>query len=141
MKTTPQLLLVMLSTMFFSMKCIKETADCHYTIYLNNQTDKQLYAVCSYDYPDTSINFQNPMLWGNALVGANARNLIYSTGDRCLEPQIENYTKTGIISIFLFDAAEVQADWAQVRQQYKVLKRFDYSVDELRNTNFSIDYP
>jgi endonuclease III-like uncharacterized protein len=50
--------------------------------------------------------------------------------------------KTDTLSIFVFDATLIQSTpWKQVKQNYMALKRYDYSHDELRNTDFSIDFP
>src|SRR5689334_16413062 len=122
MRTTPLLLLVIFSAMCLSMKCIKETEHCHFGIYLNNQTDRNVYAVVSFDYPDTSINFQNPFLGDKNYVAAGRRDIIYQTrGGECFEGLMSSLLKKDTLSIFLFDAAEVQADWLSVRQHYKVL--------------------
>jgi hypothetical protein len=142
MKTTCVFLLVLLPFFFLSMTCKKETDLCHYSLWLNNKTDKPVYVVTSYDYPDTSINFQNPLIAGNTYVSPHTRTAFISGTNRCIETEIEMFTPGHTLSIFVFDAEKLRYDssWAQIRQNYQVLKRFDYTVDELRNTNFSIDF-
>lgn len=140
MKTTRTVLLLLFSGMFLSMKCERETADCHWHVWLNNQTDKPVYLQFSYDYPDTSMSFQNPRLEGHSLlIPAYTRKWI-NTG-KCMEVHIEN-SPGKKMSLFVFDAQLVDTTpWSQVRQNYQVLKRIDYTVDELNNTNLSIDFP
>jgi hypothetical protein len=126
------------------MTCKKESDTCHYSLWLNNTTDKPVYVVASYDYPDTSINFQNPMLGGSNYVGPHHRSTFITGTSSCIEYEIEMYAPSHKLSIFIFDAEQLQngtISWSQIRQNYQVLKRFDYSIEELRNTNFSIDFP
>lgn len=144
MKATKILLLLIFTCMFLAMKCEKDTTNCHHNLWLNNQAEKDVYAVVNFNYPDTSIPLQNPMAHQRAFVEAGQRKPIYHQSG-CLENAIQDYTRNyepkDTLIIFVFDAAEVQANWDQVRLQYKVLKRFDYSIHELKNTNFSIDFP
>ena len=142
MKSTCVFLLVLLPFFFLSMTCRKESDICHYGLWLNNKTDKPVYVVASFDYPDTSINFQNPLLGDNNIVWPHQRTDFLREG-HCLENDIEVLSPGHKLSIFVFDADQLKYDssWTQIRQNYQVLKRFDYTVDELRNTNFSIDFP
>lgn len=142
MKPTCVFLLVLIPFFFLSMTCRKETDLCHYSVWLNNTTDKPVFVAASYDYPDTSINFQNPLLGENNYVGAHNR-VAFMHLSHCLEYDIETLTPSGKLSIFVFDAEKLRYDtsWSQIRRNYQVLKRFDYSIDELRNTNFSVDFP
>jgi hypothetical protein len=119
----------------------KETEHCHYRLYLTNYSDKNLYTVISYDYPDTSLNFQEPI--SDALGGSvapNNKNNIRHDESKCIESNIldNGYEK---LSVFIFDAALVDSTpWSQVRQNYLVLKRLDYTLDELRDRKFELEY-
>lgn len=144
MKPNCVFLLALLPFFFLSMTCKKETDICHYSLWLNNTTDKAVYVVASYDYPDTSINFQNPLIGNANYVGPHKRVAFISGTNRCIESEIEMFSPAHILSIFVFDAEQLQdsnVSWSQIRQNYQVLKRFDYTIDELRNTNFSVDFP
>ena len=145
MKIPRAILLILFPCFLFSMTCDKKelnTNSCHHSFQFNNQSDKLLYLVISYDYPDTGMNFQRPIfnrLTDYASPGKLETYVNYS--DKCIEDIMLNnaYEK---MSIFVFDAKLVDSTpWTQVRQNYMVLKRYDYSIDELRNCNFSIDYP
>ncbi|AEV99148.1 hypothetical protein A4D02_11320 [Niastella koreensis] len=141
MKSNCVFLLVLLPFFFLSMTCRKESDGCHYSLWLNNTTNMPVYVVSSYDYPDTSINFQNPLIAGN-YVSPHTRTVFISEDNRCIEDKIEMFSPGHKLSIFVFEAERLHYDtsWAQIRQNYQVLKRYDYTADELRNTNFSIDF-
>lgn len=142
MKTTRSILLILFPCLLLSMTCHKkETKHCHYRIYLTNYSDKGLYTVISYDYPDTSLNFQSPLLDGfGGVVPANGKSNIRYDESHCIESNIldNGYEK---LSVFIFDAAVIESTpWSQVRQNYMVLKRLDYTLDELRDRKFELEY-
>jgi FPC/CPF motif-containing protein YcgG len=139
MKVTPIVLLLLFTGMTLSMKCIKETDDCHYYITLNNQSDKRVYLVVTYDYPDTSMNFQNPRYHSDLYQIAAKSNDWIKSGP-CIESNINN-SPGKKISLFIFDAELVDATpWNQVRQNYQVLKRMDLTAEEIDNAHYSIDF-
>ena len=46
------------------------------------------------------------------------------------------------LSVYLFHQDSVnQIPWSQIRDNYKVLKRYDLSLQDLQNSNFTIQYP
>jgi hypothetical protein len=142
MKTTRFILLLIFPCFLLSMKCSKkETDHCHWRLYLTNYSDKSLYTFISYDYPDTSLNFQRPLFDGfDGSVPPNKRNNIRYDETHCIESNIldNGYEK---LSVFIFDAAMVDTTpWPEVRQNYLVLKRLDYTLDELRERNFELEY-
>ena len=142
MKTTRSILLILFPCFLLSMTCReKETKHCHYRLYLTNYSDKDIYTVISYDYPDTSLNFQAPLLdpFGSS-VRPDYKSEIRFDETHCIESNIldNGYEK---LSVFIFDAALVDSTpWSQVRQNYMVLKRLDYTLDELRERKFELEY-
>ena len=139
MKATRIVLLLLFSGMFLSMKCIREQDDCHFYISLNNQSDKPVYMVVTYDYPDTSMNFQNPRHQGSTYhIPAKSKESVKS--EPCIETNIEK-SPGKKISLFIFDAGVVDATpWSQVRQNYQVLKRMDLTAEEIDNLHYSVDF-
>lgn len=143
MKTTRTILLLLIPCFFLAMTCIKkDTEHCHHKVYMNNHTDKPVYAMYSFNYPDTSITFQNPALFpNNYKIDEYGRKAIYSERT-CIEYMIQHDNPAEVFTVFVFDAEVLETTpWEQVKQNYMVLKRYDYSLDELRNTDFSIDFP
>jgi hypothetical protein len=50
------------------------------------------------------------------------------------------YTDT--LSIYVFDTDTLNTyDWVKVKVGYKVLKRYDLSLDDLKQMNWTITYP
>ena len=46
------------------------------------------------------------------------------------------------LSIYIFSTDTLKAyDWSKIRSGYKVLKRYDLSLDDLRKSNWTITYP
>jgi hypothetical protein len=144
MKVNHILLLLVIPCMVAAMKCEKETANCHHNLWLNNQSDKEVYVTYSFNHPDTSLPLGDPPA-RLTTIGAYERKNFYHQSE-CIERFISDYTRNyepkDTLCIFVVDAALVASvGWDQVRRNNLVLKRFDYSTHELKNTNFSIDYP
>lgn len=146
MKTTGSILLLLLSGFLLSSKCYKEDPLPPCILKLDNKTNKALYVLVSFDYPDTSLNFQNPR------VNPNTNNIdAYSTGtikpDRylsCLDGYFDSSSTMFVekISVYVFDAALVNSTpWSQVRQNYQVLKRFDLGKNDIINNNYTLTLP
>jgi hypothetical protein len=136
MKTTQTVLLLLLPCFLLSSKCKKDYTPPCTPLQLDNKTDRSLYVVLSYDYPDTSLNFQNPRVNPNTnRIAANSKATInpepYAT---CMDGYFD-YHPIEKISVFVFDAALVDVTpWNQIRQNYQVLKRFDLGKNEITST-------
>jgi hypothetical protein len=142
MKTTRLILLIIFPSLLLSMKCVKhkgDTADCHYRMRLNNNSNTSVYAGISYDYPDTSLNFQRRNYNGlDGYTSAHSSTYFPESEANCLESGFRYSGQK--MSIFLFDAALIEdTPWSVVRQNYMVYKRLDFTLDELRSMDFIID--
>src|SRR5262245_19661847 len=104
MKTTHVLLLLIFPCFFLSMTCaVKDTADCHARIWFHNNSDKDVYINLSFDYPDTSINFQHPKFNKNGYrIGAHSKGEINEKRNHCLEQYYIQYPFNKM-SFFIFD--------------------------------------
>ncbi len=46
------------------------------------------------------------------------------------------------LSIFVFDAQQLDTtSWTKMRDEYKILKRYDFSLRDLQRLDFTITYP
>jgi hypothetical protein len=46
------------------------------------------------------------------------------------------------LTVFIFDAALVDSTpWPQIRQNYQILKRYEYTLEELQALNRELVYP
>jgi hypothetical protein len=53
-----------------------------------------------------------------------------------------SYLPLDTLSIYFFHPETLAAyDWNQIRNDYKVLKRYDLSIDDLTSLNFTVPYP
>ncbi|NII25715.1 hypothetical protein HB364_11515 [Pseudoflavitalea sp. X16] len=87
-------------------------------------------------YPDTAIeNNQVPMQ--SILPGKSAD---WGTGLKWEE--FFKALPTDTLSVYLFHPDTLQKyNWAVIRDQYKVLRRYDLSLQDLKGLNFEIPYP
>lgn len=142
MKVGKIILMVFFSQMILSAACRRDTESCHYTVYVNNKSNKTIYATYNPYYPDTSILDINPVPAGDYhKIIANEKKSVYSKRD-CIEDYFKFSVPSDTIMIFIFDADVLASNsWETVRRNYLVLKRYDLSLSDLKNANFSIDYP
>jgi hypothetical protein len=87
-------------------------------------------------YPDTAISELKPSF---CFVAAHGRNYL-GNGEKWenVFPKLPADT----LSIYVFSADTLKAfDWSQIRTGYKVLKRYDLSLQDLEKTNWVINYP
>lgn len=144
MKTTGSVLIVLLSGFLLSSKCYKDPGPLCTPLELDNKTDKSLYVLLSYDYPDTIMNFQNPLVNPYTIrINAHSKGRIKATPYLdCFDGHFDGFRPVEKISVFVFDAAVVDATpWNQVRQNYLVLKRYDLSKNDLINNNYNLTLP
>jgi hypothetical protein len=145
MKTTRTVLLLLLSCFLLSSDCGKYDYGPKCPIlHIDNKTDKKLYTIVSLDYPDTSMNFQNPVInVNNHHINAHSKGKVqYTNYQPCLENLYDNPSNPlEKISVFVFDAALLDAvPWSEIRKNYQVLKRYDLSHDDLVNFNYLIEF-
>lgn len=141
MKTTQAVLLAALSCFLLSSKCGKYDykPPCP-ELKLDNKTDKSLYALLSFDYPDTSLNFQNPLInpYTNKIAAHSKEPVFF---DYCLENYYDMHS-IDTISIFVFDAALVDTTpWNKIRQNYQIIKRYDLAKGDVGNNDYTITLP
>jgi hypothetical protein len=142
MKTHRIILLMLFSCFLLSMTCRKRaTENCHYEIRMQNDSDIPIYVFLSYDYPDTGLNFQRPGIdrLSNRASAHNWCDIRDETD--CIESKI-NYNGAEKLTVFIFDGKLIDTTpWQQVRQNYQVLKRYNYTVEELKALDFKLVYP
>ena len=114
-----------------------------YYIYVRNDSKRDIYVVsadglASVDpYPDTLLPNSQPHL---DLIKPNTHIKLVSS--RKWEDRINNLIPSDTLSIYLFDADTVNiCGWEEVAKDYKILKRYDLSVDDLVRMNWTVTYP
>lgn len=114
-----------------------------YYIYIQNDSNKDLFVsvadgIHSIDpYPDTLLPYSRPYF---KEIRPDERIKWESHGK--WEDLIINQLPADTLSIYLFDSDTVNTcGWVEVAKDYKVLKRYDLSVDDLIKTNWTVTYP
>ncbi|MCD4792612.1 MAG: hypothetical protein K8R54_05215 [Bacteroidales bacterium] len=115
----------------------RELKDENFQIQFINNSKHKILLSCSYNYPDTSLtettstgcgniepysteNCQNNISWQNA----------YS------------HNEFKILCFFVWDIDTIEKYGADIcREEYKILKRYDYSLESLEEMNWIITFP
>jgi len=101
-----------------------------------NASNKSIYYAFSYSYPDTTLNNITfiPYSNGNQTMKINANDSVYI--------RIGVFGISQITQIFVFDAYVIENNpWDSIIVHNKVLKRFQLSVSDMKNKNWTIKYP
>ena len=145
MKTS--IITIILAILLLANTCNKGDENCHKTIVFNNQTDNALYVRGSFDYPDTLAisSDANPILDPNfSKVGANETNENVLWRRDCFETVFINGTTipSDTLMVYVFDANVLETTpWETVISDNLILKRYDLSLDDLKNMDWTINYP
>lgn len=141
------MLLLLASLSFFGTTCQKENTECHKTIAISNNSDISIYVICDTHYPDTLYfgHFSSPISDPYTY-----KILPKSISDRPLQNRdcwesVFNYgvqIPSDTLMVYFFDAAVIEnEEWNSVVHGYKILKRYDLSLDDLKRTNWAVTYP
>jgi hypothetical protein len=88
-------------------------------------------------FPDTSLPGANQYVFDDIESG----NLYIYDISRPFE-DIYKIRGVDTISMFFFDNDTLaKYDWSEIRSGYRILKRYDLSLQDLENRNFIIEYP
>lgn len=134
--------LLIISLFLISGSCEKNPfVERFYTITVINQSAQMIYFF-PYDkfseaqYPDTTLPNQKP----NAiLLGPDAMFYIDKR-----EPWAEEFNElpAETLSVFFFDKTVYEdSSWADIKNGYMVLKRYDLSLQDLERLDFDVPYP
>lgn len=124
----------------------KDTKNCHYKIKFKNNTDKALFIETSSD--TILYNYSDPRPYGaNTLVKAKAGNGSVEIGTAyfqrngkpmCIEDLYKNNDR---IYLFVYDSVALgNKNWEEIARDYLIAKRFDFSLNELSKTDFTVEY-
>ena len=143
MKTT--ITTLVLGILFLGSTCNKNDEKCHKTITFINNTADKLYVAPSGNYPDT-ISFAgmpNPILDPNfSKVEANESNSQALWKRDCLEYLFEDLIPSDTLMVYVFDADVLETTpWETVISDNLILKRYDLTLEDLQNSDWTISYP
>lgn len=88
-------------------------------------------------FPDTSLLAEKPI--NMPIIPAFSENYI---DFKVKYEKVFEAIPSGKLSIYLFSKDTLNKHtWEQIRQDYKVLKRYDLTYDELKQMNWTVSYP
>lgn len=123
-----------------SVTCRKGHGDDRLTIV--NNSNKSVYVILQYNYPDTSINDKSwsSLAYTHLQVDSGSSTSLWNSID--WEEVIRGKNALSTIMIFVFDLDKViNKPWAQIQSDYDVLKRYDVTIDRLNTLDWKITYP
>ncbi len=107
-----------------------------YRFWVKNNSQKSIAFLVSYNYPDTII----PDAYNKIRGVSPGSKTSYDSKEKWED--VFSKLPADTLSIFIFDGDTLSKyDWQVVRNNYKILKRYDISLDDLYNNNGIIAYP
>lgn len=130
--------------------CRKNIPGCHPYITLKNNSQIFISGQNQFDYPDTSVSQRNIFLGYDSATKKikSGDDYSFSWGQgSCFEALFSGggahellISDTLNLFIFCYDTL-VKYDWDVIRSKYKILKRYDLSLEDLKRLNWIVTYP
>jgi len=109
--------------------------NCHHDITFINNSNKNLYYYEG-SYPDTSIFDYNPLITNYYFIPKNTHSRFQISS--CFE---QRFNLTPKIIYFIFDAEVLKTiPWDTVMKKYMILKRYELTLQGLKDSNWTITY-
>lgn len=137
-KKITSIVLVTIFLFFYCGLCNKERK---YSIHIDNNSNHQILYYFdglqgNHNYPDTVLPISKP-----SMVNVEAGKRFYQDGSISWE-QFYEQLPSDTLSLYFFHPDTLNTyNWSTIRSQYKVLKRYDLSIQDLQLRNFTISYP
>lgn len=110
-----------------------------------NNTTNSLYVISSFNYPDTTLAgyLPNPKFDpGFRKVAPNELNSLVLSGRSCIEYDYNRYGLSDTLMVYVLDANVVESEpWESITSDYKILKRYDLSLQDWERMNWILNYP
>jgi hypothetical protein len=142
---TIKLILVTVPILLLANACPDKDMDSEFvdsSITIQNNTDKALLRYFDfYNYPDTNLAIDNP--FNNAKQEELASIPPQNSAEQ-KEAWIKYFeqTNTTKLMLFLLDYETVKSiEWDTIKANYLILKRYDLSLQDLENMNWTVTYP
>jgi len=117
-----------------------EDEDCHDHILLINNSISDIYFHPSANYPDTLTLYPNPTIDPSHFkIDALSSKKDFYRG--CIESKLLTNSE-GKIMYFIYDAQTLETGtWDSVVDNYMILKRYEFDLQDLEQMNWTIVYP
>lgn len=107
-----------------------------YSIKVKNNSSQWINFFDSRIYPDTVLPEVKPNY------GATRPNNFAYLDSKIDWPNVFSKLPKDTLSIFILSSDTISTyKWPFIRSQYKILKRYDLSLQDLENNNFTVTYP
>lgn len=107
-----------------------------YSIKVINNSSERIIFFDRREYPDTLLPINKPYYFTS-----QPDDFAY-IDSKVDWPDVFSQLPNDTLSIFILSSDTVNANsWDIIRSEYKILKRYDLSFQELENKNFTITYP
>ena len=138
-------IIILVTSLFVNQACGDKDDNCHKVITFINKTGDTLYVTSAYEFPDTMIfkTQPNPLLDPNftkVLPKESNTQVLWHRG--CIELAFKDLIPSDTLMVYIFDSKVLKnTPWETVKANYLILKRYDLSLQDLKNTNWTITYP
>jgi len=141
------LMLLSILLVFTKGECLKHGSGLDTRLHIRNHSGKTLFFFFTNSFPDTSLRADNNLTRDTIFNGINSKLIM--PGDSGMvsvagtwESFFSTEVPSGKINVFLFDLDVLRTTpWNAIATNYMVLKRYDLTLDSLKNRNWEIDYP
>lgn len=128
--------------LLFSSSCEKPFfAEVFYSIRVINNSPSSIRVLLAIDkaekqYLDTTLPFTKP-----ALIKVEPTKTGYFDTKTTWEENLEKLPADTLSIFFIENSVYEHTNWEEIRLNYQILKRLDLSIEDLKSTNFIINYP
>jgi hypothetical protein len=123
-----------------SISCNRNAENCHDSVEIINNSENPIYFERSQRFPDTLTLYPNPSL-DPVYRKINSHTRKNDIIRDCFETEFKLNDK-GIIMYYLFDANTLETTpWDTIVKKYMILKRYDLSLQDMQNLNWTMTYP
>ena len=104
----------------------------HRYIHLQNNSNKPIYFLGTFSFPDTTLLSEKYKPVKAYKLMPSEKNII--------ETKVFAYNPT--LQVFIFDATIIEQEpWDSIVKKYKVLKRYQFTKQEIENRDWTVTYP
>jgi hypothetical protein len=121
----------------FCFNSCKQIVEDSYRIWFKNESSFVVNVERSYNFPDTNLFSHKPKMRN---IGSNEKDPIeaFDPWDEIFENEIQSDTL--IIFVFNKDTLDYYS-WDTIREKYKILHRYDLSLQDLKEDGMYVYYP
>ena len=141
MKQITFLILPIVLTISIFLNSCERVVQTRYAIYIDNNSNHEIRfyfdgLIRAHNYPDTILPTSIP-----PMVPIEAGKRFYQYSSISWEKTFLEFP-SDTLSLYVFHPDTLDKyEWSVIREQYKVLKRYDLSIQDLQNSDFIISYP